>query len=233
MDKKDFSVKIEKKASKICAILFSPDNKYSTFVMSQIQQYPRLEFTYCHFDPNLLYKETKKLSPKVVIIDIERDTSHLIKIISTIFQSIAAIKIFVISPVADDNVLFSCLRAGASAYYVKNEMHIKKFAFAIEELHNYGASFPPNIAYRLVRSFHPEHAPGKYKSNKLGLTGREKEILDLFLQGFRTKDVANHLEISYETVRTHKKNIYKKANVRSFSQMLTIMPVRLRNQSRI
>jgi len=45
------------------------------------------------------------------------------------------------------------------------------------------------------------------------LTGREKEVLELVINGNRNKDVANRLYISERTVEFHKQNIYSKLNV--------------------
>lgn len=52
------------------------------------------------------------------------------------------------------------------------------------------------------------------------ISRRELEVLDLFGRGHGAKGVARQLEISYETVRTHQKNIYRKLGVNSLVQAL-------------
>jgi DNA-binding NarL/FixJ family response regulator len=47
------------------------------------------------------------------------------------------------------------------------------------------------------------------------LTSREKEILDLATKGINTAQIASHLSVSIQTVRTHFKNIYPKLGVNS------------------
>lgn len=47
------------------------------------------------------------------------------------------------------------------------------------------------------------------------LTKREKEILDLLTKGYRYKEIADSLTISFDTVRSHIRNIYEKLHVRS------------------
>ena len=47
------------------------------------------------------------------------------------------------------------------------------------------------------------------------LSEREKEILHLMVEAYNYKAIAGKLFISYETVRTHVKNIYKKLHVTS------------------
>jgi len=50
------------------------------------------------------------------------------------------------------------------------------------------------------------------------LSEREKEILNLMVEAYNYKTIAEKLYISYETVRTHVKNIYKKLHVTSRSE---------------
>lgn len=50
-------------------------------------------------------------------------------------------------------------------------------------------------------------------------TKREKEIVSLIIQGFVSKDIANKLFISLNTVKNHKKNIFTKANCNTVTQL--------------
>ncbi|OLY93771.1 hypothetical protein BUE76_19190 [Cnuella takakiae] len=52
------------------------------------------------------------------------------------------------------------------------------------------------------------------------LTRREKEIISLLAEGKTTNDIAALLYISHHTVSTHRKNIYSKLELATFSQLL-------------
>lgn len=54
------------------------------------------------------------------------------------------------------------------------------------------------------------------------LTPREREVLDTLAQGMGSKHAARQLRISYETIRTHQRNIYKKLGVRSLCSALNV-----------
>ncbi len=54
--------------------------------------------------------------------------------------------------------------------------------------------------------------------NKKILTKREKEVFDLLVQNFTTKDIAKKLKISEKTVRNHISNAIQKLDVKSRSQ---------------
>ncbi len=52
------------------------------------------------------------------------------------------------------------------------------------------------------------------------LTDREQQVLPLIMNGLTYQEVALELDISYETIKSHMKNIYKKLNVRTKSDLL-------------
>lgn len=54
--------------------------------------------------------------------------------------------------------------------------------------------------------------------NKNILTSREKEVFDLLIQNYSTKDIANELNISEKTVRNHISNTIQKLGVKSRAQ---------------
>jgi DNA-binding CsgD family transcriptional regulator len=52
------------------------------------------------------------------------------------------------------------------------------------------------------------------------LTAREEEVLALLAKGYITKEIADQLAISFDTVRFHLKHIYQKLHVRSRTEAL-------------
>jgi DNA-binding NarL/FixJ family response regulator len=60
---------------------------------------------------------------------------------------------------------------------------------------------------------------GIIKENN-SLTGSEIEIVRYIAEGFTTKQIAVHKHISYHTVMTHRKNIFRKLNVNNASELV-------------
>jgi DNA-binding NarL/FixJ family response regulator len=58
------------------------------------------------------------------------------------------------------------------------------------------------------------------------ITDREQEILTLILSGKEDKEIGPLLNISYHTVRSHIKSIYKKCNVQNKIELLNIFKKR-------
>jgi DNA-binding NarL/FixJ family response regulator len=68
------------------------------------------------------------------------------------------------------------------------------------------------IARRVIESFHPSTIPAHPQDK---LTAREEEILHCLAKGYVTKEIADKLSVSYDTVRYHLKHIYDKLHVHS------------------
>ena len=68
------------------------------------------------------------------------------------------------------------------------------------------------IARRVVQSFR-ENSGAAAKVE--GLSQREEEILQNLSKGYSTKEIAERLSVSVNTVRTHLQHIYDKLHVRS------------------
>lgn len=54
------------------------------------------------------------------------------------------------------------------------------------------------------------------------LTPREREVMDALAHGLGSKYAARQLQISYETVRTHQRNIYRKLGAHSLCYALNV-----------
>jgi DNA-binding NarL/FixJ family response regulator len=68
------------------------------------------------------------------------------------------------------------------------------------------------IARVVVQYFHKKNKPD---SDAQALSKREQEILELLAKGYRYKEIADTLGISFDTVRSHLRNIYDKLHVSS------------------
>ena len=73
------------------------------------------------------------------------------------------------------------------------------------------------IARRVVQSFHEKTRPLPPEGD---LSLRETEILHQLSKGYTSKEIADRLTISYNTVRKHLNHIYEKLHVRSRTEAL-------------
>jgi DNA-binding CsgD family transcriptional regulator len=74
------------------------------------------------------------------------------------------------------------------------------------------------IAAKVLDYFQQQQQKNK-ELDQSHLTEREKEILQLLMKGNSYKEIAGAIFISIETVNSHVKNIYRKLNVHSRSEL--------------
>jgi DNA-binding NarL/FixJ family response regulator len=84
----------------------------------------------------------------------------------------------------------------------------QKLFDAIQEVMMGGAPMSPQIARKVLGSFHVHAQRASYN-----LSPRETEVLQHLIKGYGTKLIAAELLISFDTVRSHLKNIYQKLHV--------------------
>ncbi|HTE01874.1 MAG TPA: response regulator transcription factor [Mucilaginibacter sp.] len=109
-----------------------------------------------------------------------------------------------------DNVdnIFNALKAGATSYLLKTTPP-EKVIEAIYEVYNGGSPISSQIARKVIEAFTKEKTNDYFQE----LSRREQEILEQLSKGYRYKEIADHLFVSIETVRTHTRNIYEKLQV--------------------
>jgi len=163
-------------------------------------------------------KEIQMTPPDVVLIDLDLHGDSGIQVINAIKMSHPEIEFIVLTVSNDDDSLFLALQAGASGYILKEET-AQVIIKSILEVVTGGAPISPKMAKILVSYFYHE---SRYKNPKLAqLTTREQQVLNLLSEGYIAKKVASKINISYETVRSHQKNIYKKLQVHNLYEAIS------------
>ena len=150
---------------------------------------------------------TRTYKPEVVLMDIDMPGISGIEGVKLVKEARPETAVIMYTVFEDDEKLFACLCAGANGYLLKKTPPARLFD-AIEEVMEGGAPMNPSIASRVIASFKKKQGHQKYD-----LSARELEVLQLLLKGHSTKVIAAALFISFETVRSHLKNIYNKLHV--------------------
>ena len=145
--------------------------------------------------------------PDVVIMDINMPGKTGIQAVSEIKEARPQTLIIMYTMFENDENLFGSLCAGANGYILKKTSPFKLFE-AINDVMEGGAPMSPTIARRVLQTFEIKSSGQQYH-----LTTREKEILHLLIKGYSIKIIASELKISFDTARTHLKNIYHKLHV--------------------
>jgi DNA-binding NarL/FixJ family response regulator len=171
-------------------------------------------------DGNNWERQVKQSSPDVILMDIEMPGMNGIEVTRMIHEQFPDIRILIQTVFKDSDKIFKSLCAGASGYILKNDPLARQLE-AINEVYNGGAPMSPAIAKKVLEFFSQKNVilvPPEVAD--YNLSEREKEILVLITQGNNFRSIADKAFISYETVRTHVKKIYKKLHVASRAEAI-------------
>jgi DNA-binding NarL/FixJ family response regulator len=156
-----------------------------------------------------------RLTPDVVFMDVHLPDQSGIEVVRILAASARPPQIVMLTSYDDTEAIFNSLSAGASGYLLK-PIRTTELLAAVRDVHSGGAPMTGAIARKVVQAFaRPLIQPTPTTED---LSPREREILTLLSEGFLYKEIADRLNVSYATVRTHIERIYQKLHVRSRAQ---------------
>lgn len=154
----------------------------------------------------------KSNMPNVVLMDINMPNVDGIEGLKRIKNAYPEIKVIMQTIFEEEGKILEAICAGADGYIIKQKSPMKLID-GITEVMEGGAPMTPSVAFKVLKLF-SDNKKSKPVSNDF-LTSREKEILNLLVDGFSYKMIASECNISYATVNKHISNIYSKLQVNS------------------
>lgn len=152
--------------------------------------------------------------PRVVLMDINLPGMSGIECVRELKATLPEIEVLMLTVYGDHERIFEALRAGASGYLLKRATPAALLE-AIQQVNAGGSPISPEIARQVVDFFRQQSTQKPDQPQPDGISGREREILSLLAQGKPYKQIADQLEISMDTVRSHIRRIYHKLHVHS------------------
>ena len=152
--------------------------------------------------------------PDVALVDLQMPGVSGIECIQQVRSALPQTLFLALTSHSDDEHIFKALKAGATGYLLKRSAPAEILQ-AILEVRAGGSPMSTYIARRVVQSFSPQHSAKSLPDNETQLSAREEEILKQLTQGYLYKEIAVHLDISLDTVRTYIRRIYQKLQVHS------------------
>ncbi|MCA9948691.1 MAG: response regulator transcription factor [Anaerolineales bacterium] len=156
-------------------------------------------------------KQALELEPDIVLMDIRLSGGSGIEACQQIKEQRPDIKVLMLTSFAEDELLFSAIRAGATGYLLK-QVNSNDLVRAIEAASRGESMLDPSLTQRVFvevrRSIKKEEAVAF-----TDLTGQEKQVLSLIARGKTNREIAADLFLSEGTVRNYVSSILSKLNV--------------------
>ena len=161
----------------------------------------------------------EKVHPHVIVMDISMPKLNGIYTTMKIQKQSPKIKVLILSRHDVPEYIFQALQAGASGYLVKKSAP-SELILAIQSIYKGELYLSSSVSKVLVDNYIKSAKPLRMIGKKEVLSDREQEVLLLLAEGNSTKKIAKLLYISINTVATHRRNIMKKLDVHSISQLI-------------
>ncbi|MDX1666304.1 MAG: response regulator transcription factor [Saprospiraceae bacterium] len=168
-------------------------------------------------DEEELMEQLRSVQPDLIIVDYNQDGHFSSETIPAIRKSSPGVNILVISADNDKKSIYNVLEAGVSSFLTKTcgEEEIIDAIYATAKGEKFFCT--KVIDYLLEKSFTKEK---EEDCSPTPLSPREVEILQLVAKGLIAKEIAHRLNLSPHTVYTHRKNIMRKLNLNTSSELV-------------
>jgi len=161
----------------------------------------------------------KLLRPDVAVMDISMPSLSGIEAAHQITQSHPEIAVIVLSMHPDESYVLRALKAGVKGYLLKDSADSDLIG-AVRAVARGKSFFSPAVSKVLLDDYMRKLKRSGAEDAYDLLTPREREILQLVVEGKSNKEVATLLNVSVYTVETHRSNIMQKLNLKGVPELM-------------
>lgn len=162
-------------------------------------------------------KKVEQLNPQIVLLDLSMPKLSGLEVARRLKKEHPHIKIVILTMHEEEEYTLKMIRAGVSGYMLKDSA-ARDVIDAIRNAHEGKAFFSPQVSKILAESYRDITSPAEDPYERLN--DREREVLQLILEGHTNKKIAATLFLSPKTVDNHRTNLMRKLNVHSVSELV-------------
>ncbi|HEY8743312.1 MAG TPA: response regulator transcription factor [Chloroflexota bacterium] len=168
---------------------------------------------------NEAVRKSLLLQPDVVVMDLTMPDGGGLEATEAIKQAFPQTQVLVLTMHDTQEYFFRLLQAGASGYVVKGA-HKADLLAAIRAVATGGVYLYPTLAKQLVGDYLRQARQGETADQLATLTEREREVLQLLVEGQTGREIADVLVLSPATVERHRANLMAKLGLHSRAELI-------------
>lgn len=161
----------------------------------------------------------RAFNPDVALMDISMPEMTGLDATRIISAEMPEIKVVILTASDDDADLFEAIRSGAAGYLSK-DLESDQFVSLLKGVVRGEPALTPAVARKMLGELARPPAPARREADQV-LTDREQDVLELLVSGITsTRDLADRLFVSENTVKYHLRNILDKLHLSSRAQVI-------------
>lgn len=154
----------------------------------------------------------RQLQPEVVIMDIAMPQLNGIEATEQVTATCPATRVIILSVYSTAEHIFRALRAGARGYLLK-ESAGEEVVEAVRAVHAGRHYFSQVIGEVMVQDYLQHRLNAQVKSPLESLSNREREVLQLVVEGKSNPEIAESLSLSVKSVETYRSRLMQKLGI--------------------
>jgi DNA-binding NarL/FixJ family response regulator len=159
-----------------------------------------------------------QLHPDVILMDVRMPVLDGLQATRQIAATDSPPKILILTTFDLDDYVYEALRAGASGFLLK-DASADELAAAVRVVAAGDGLLAPGVTRRLIAEFARIGAPrSPVRKHLKDLTERETEVLGFVARGLTNAEIAGHLVVAEQTVKTHVSRVLMKLGLRDRAQ---------------
>lgn len=170
--------------------------------------------------PDESVKAFDATEPCLAVID-GGDVLTAIEFVRTLRNEQRSVNLLLLLPGFEDSVTFPLLRLGVKGLLTYQQTQ-RELARAACQVASGGYWVPRELLTRFVEAILPELQGAKTLHSEVGISRREREVLDLLLNNLSNKEIASKLFVSERAIKFHVSNLLSKFKVQRRADLIVL-----------
>ncbi|HEV3256914.1 MAG TPA: response regulator transcription factor [Gemmataceae bacterium] len=163
-------------------------------------------------------KQVERLDPDVLVLDLMMPGVNGLEVARQVIQRCPRTRVMILSMYADEAYVLEALRKGAAAYVLKGST-AADLVVAAREVAAGRQYLSPPLSQHAIEAYRSRAQSAPLDSYET-LTTREREVLQMAVEGSTSAEIAARLSISPRTVETHRANLMHKLGLHTQTELI-------------